>query len=465
MPCRKTLVLCSLCLAGACCALVLGLLTGFAPTDEGPEIRRKASALLVSPGPEDVPEPIVQRGDGVRVWAVRQPARHTVTLPPALPPRADPADAPDTNLARALAQADATIDAALAVQIVLALHRPGEVVSFADGSVRLSMDAMPPATRPALHANARADARADTRAGARADAQAGSAARDNGTIGITPLMALDGATAPQLVALQPEAYGDTLDMEGRPLRWQGAATLMAAIQPFRPAARGSGAGNPGVTADSSGRDMSQYAALRPSGPSAAGTGAAGGAVPGTAGVTPARGQRYHALVESFARRYNLSIELVYAIIHSESDFSPTLVSSKSATGLMQLLPSTASDEVHRFLYGRRGQVGFDELTVPEVNIRYGTAYLHILMNRYFGAVADQEAREYCTIAAYNMGPNRFLRLYGATNEEAVARINAMSVEELYEDLTARLPVRETRAYVAKVRRMKQRYAALLGAGA
>lgn len=460
MPCRKTLVLCSLCLAGACCALVLGLLTGFAPTDEGPEIRRRASALLVSPGPEDVPEPIVQRGDGVRVWAVRQPARHTVTLPmplaPGAAPGADPGDARDTGLARALAQADATIDAALAVQIVLALHRPGEVVSFADGSVRLSMDATPPATRPAPHA------------GTRADAQAGAAARENGNIGITPLMALDGATAPQLVALQPEAYGDTLDMEGRPLRWQGAATLMAAIQPFRPAARGSDAGSPGVAAGSSGGGMSQYAALRPAGPSAAGTGADGGAVSGTAGaagVTPARGQRYHALVESFARRYNLSIELVYAIIHSESDFSPTLVSSKSATGLMQLLPSTASDEVHRFLYGRRGQVGFDELTVPEVNIRYGTAYLHILMNRYFGAVADQEAREYCTIAAYNMGPNRFLRLYGGTNEEAVARINGMSVEELYEDLTARLPVRETRAYVAKVRRMKQRYAALLGAGA
>ena len=60
--------------------------------------------------------------------------------------------------------------------------------------------------------------------------------------------------------------------------------------------------------------------------------------------------QYRELVERFAKRYNLSVELVYAIIHSESDFSPTLVSSKSAMGLMQILPGTASDEVHRFFF-------------------------------------------------------------------------------------------------------------------
>ena len=174
----------------------------------------------------------------------------------------------------------------------------------------------------------------------------------------------------------------------------------------------------------------------------------------------ARARRYQQLVENFARRYNLSAELVYAIIHSESDFSPTLVSDKSAMGLMQLLPSTASDEVHRFLYGRPGDVSFDELRVPEINIRYGTAYLHILLTRYFQDVSDPLSREYCAVAAYNMGPNRFLRLYGKTGEEAVARINELSAEQLYEDLTARLPVRETRFYGAKVRRMKGQYAEL-----
>ena len=74
----------------------------------------------------------------------------------------------------------------------------------------------------------------------------------------------------------------------------------------------------------------------------------------------ARASRYKSLVENFSRRYNLSTELVYAIIHSESDFSPTLVSNKSAMGLMQVVPDTANDEVHRYLYGHMGDVGFEE---------------------------------------------------------------------------------------------------------
>ena len=43
-----------------------------------------------------------------------------------------------------------------------------------------------------------------------------------------------------------------------------------------------------------------------------------------------------------------------------------------------------------------------------------------------------------------MGPNRFLRLYGKTVEEAVDNINAMTVDAFYRDLATRLPARETR---------------------
>lgn len=171
-------------------------------------------------------------------------------------------------------------------------------------------------------------------------------------------------------------------------------------------------------------------------------------------------RQYRNLVENFAKRFDLSTELVMAIIHSESHFSPGLVSNKSAMGLMQLLPSTASDEVHRFLYGRRGNVNFEQLSNPEINIRYGTAYLHILHNRYFSNVRDRQVREACVIASYNLGPNRFLKLYGATNQQAVNRINSMTPAEFHADLPRRLPVAETRYYVEKVKRMKQHYAGL-----
>lgn len=375
---RKTFVILSLSLGGA--LLLLGLLAGFVPQSEGPEVRRRASAHVVSMRPEDMPAPILTLGDGTRLWAVRRAA-----VSP------DEARGPGEN------------DPALTAGAGLAGGE--QIISFEKSGVRLDMGG---------------DELFFDEAVAPAD--------------LAPLLALDGVSMPLLVTAQPRQYGDALDARGRPLRWQAAENLLSGYIPVNPRAA----------------DKAETTA--------------GGIPPESAyferGDLFSRARRYQQLVESFARRYNLSVELVYAIIHSESDFSPTLVSGKSAMGLMQLLPSTASDEVHRFLYGRPGDVSFNELRVPEINIRYGTAYLHILLTRYFQHVSDPLAREYCAVAAYNMGPNRFLRLYGKNGEEAVARLNAMSAEELYEDLTARLPVRETRFYVAKVRRMKGQYAAL-----
>ena len=391
---RKTLVLSSLCLAGAGSALLLGLLSGFAPRGEGFEIRRRASAQVVSLQAQDMPAPIFQTGDGTHVWAVRRPVR-----------------------AEASGPGESTLAAARAVCEMLAQRRNGEFISFEPEGIRLSMASAAPLF-----------------------GFEGEAARPADDAGLAPLVALDGASAPQLLAVEPFRVSDALDMEGRPLRWQDTGGLMAAYRPVPPASAR-------VTAPAAPAVLPALAAPSPRA--------------FASGEASAKAHRYQELVENFARRYNLNTALIYAIIHSESDFSPTLVSGKSAMGLMQLLPSTASGEVHRFLYGRRGDIGFDDLRVPEINIRYGTAYLHILLTRYFQNVTDPLSREYCTVAAYNMGPNRFLRLYGATSDEAVARINAMSSDELYEDLTRRLPVRETRAYVAKVRRMKHHYAAQL----
>ncbi|WP_288907473.1 transglycosylase SLT domain-containing protein [uncultured Desulfovibrio sp.] len=336
--------------------LVLGLLAGFVPQTEGPELRRRANPRVVSLTPADLPAPIVPLGDGARQWAVRRPVTAASPKAGAAQGRAGPA----------------------------APH-----------------GAWPPELRAAV-------------------GEPG---------GFAPLLSLDGASPPLLLGSLPPLYGDALDTGGRPLRWLTGPGTLAGYSPWQPPAPQA------VAPPFTGEDASP-AALH------------------------ARAARYRRLVENFARRYDLDTDLVYAIIHSESDFSPTLVSNKSAMGLMQILPDTASDEVHPFLYGHRGEIGFDELRVPEVNIRYGTTYLHILLTRYFAGVEDELAREYCVVAAYNMGPNRFLRLYGATDAAAVARINTMSATELYADLTSRLPARETRFYVAKVRRMKDHYAAL-----
>ena len=392
---RTTLLLISLGLAAA--LLVLGLLAGFVPQSEGPELRRRASGAVARLRPEDMPAPIVAQGDGARLWAVRR----AVAFAPENAHKNKVADGQSSGHESGHASGMASGQAA---------GKAGgrAIVSFSSDGV--SLDTGEPAI--AFLGDAQGD--------------------------FAPLLALDGASAPLLVSNQPRDYGDALDAAGRPLRWVSPRAMLAGYSPkvVRRAAievLRHGVLPDGYVLDIDDNDIEKL---------------------------HARARRYQSLVENFARRYNISTELLYAIIHSESDFSPTLVSNKSAMGLMQVVPDTANDEVSRFLYGRMGDVGFEELRVPETNIRYGTTYLHILFTRYFSGVHNPLSREYCTIAAYNMGPNRFLRLYGKNMEEALDSINAMSAEELYRDITTRLPVRETRYYLARVQHMKVQYASL-----
>ena len=406
---RNTILLISLGLAAA--LLVLGLLAGFVPQSEGPELRRRASGMVARLRPEDMPIPIQAQGDGIRQWAVRGAVEpHSGQTSGGSPQTRQPVDA--STSARPVSAADkmqgtsSASGSASGKATGQTLVR--RIVSFGSGGVILDTG------EPSL-------------------AFSGDAQGD-----FAPLLALDGVSSPLLVSNQPRDYGDALDAAGRPLRWVTTTAMMAGYSPrvVRRAAievlrHGTVFDN--FVGDIDDNDMEKL---------------------------QARARRYQNLVENFSRRYNLSTELVYAIIHSESDFSPTLVSNKSAMGLMQVVPDTANDEVHKYLYGRMGDVGFEDLRVPETNIRYGTTYLHILFTRYFSGVHNPLAREYCAIAAYNMGPNRFLRLYGKTMEEAVDTINAMTVDAFYRDLATRLPARETRFYVARVQRMKAQYASL-----
>ncbi|MDR0238861.1 MAG: transglycosylase SLT domain-containing protein [Deltaproteobacteria bacterium] len=170
-----------------------------------------------------------------------------------------------------------------------------------------------------------------------------------------------------------------------------------------------------------------------------------------------RAQRYKALVERFAERYKIKTELVYAIIHNESNFQPSTISSRQAMGLMQLLPSTAGGEVHKFLHGRTSELDTAELMNPENNLRYGITYLHLLLTRHFGEVAHPESREFCAIAGYNLGPNALLNTFSRDRDEAITIINSLTPQALYERLVEELPVRETRNFVARVLNSKKEF--------
>ncbi|MDR0356489.1 MAG: lytic transglycosylase domain-containing protein [Deltaproteobacteria bacterium] len=111
------------------------------------------------------------------------------------------------------------------------------------------------------------------------------------------------------------------------------------------------------------------------------------------------GQRWsHPLVLSRPvlrawRKHGLKPQLILSVIRTESAFQAEVVSSSNARGLMQMLPSTAMR-----IAALEGDEPPKEETLfdPDLNVRYGTAYLSDLMKAFGQAPL--------ALAAYNGGP-------------------------------------------------------------
>jgi len=170
-----------------------------------------------------------------------------------------------------------------------------------------------------------------------------------------------------------------------------------------------------------------------------------------------RARKYRDIVVAAAGKFNVSRNLIFAIMKVESDFNPFAISSAMAIGLMQVVPSTAGGDVYRFLHGKDGYPTREALFEPPTNITYGTAYLHLLENRFLGGINDHVSREYCMIAGYNGGPGAVLRTFDKDRNRAKSAINAMPAGQVYETLQARLPHSETKRYLVKVLEAKKEF--------
>ena len=112
-------------------------------------------------------------------------------------------------------------------------------------------------------------------------------------------------------------------------------------------------------------------------------------------------------VNSASDQHRVDPDLIRSVIKAESGFNSRAVSPKGAQGLMQLMPSTAT------------QLGVKDAFAAGENIEGGTRYLRDLLVLYNNDMAK-------ALAAYNAGPQR------------VAHYNGVP------------PYRETHAYVARV---------------
>jgi Rod binding domain-containing protein len=119
--------------------------------------------------------------------------------------------------------------------------------------------------------------------------------------------------------------------------------------------------------------------------------------------------RFGDIIEEVSKETSLDSALIASVIRAESNGDPTAVSKAGAKGLMQLTDPTARD------------LGVNDVFDPSENIRAGSRYLKMLLDRY------RELK--LALAAYNAGP-RNVDKYGGIP-----------------------PFRETQQYVERVTRM------------
>jgi membrane-bound lytic murein transglycosylase C len=165
-------------------------------------------------------------------------------------------------------------------------------------------------------------------------------------------------------------------------------------------------------------------------------------------------------VSAEAKRQNLPPSLLLAVMETESHFNPRARSAVPAYGLMQLVPRSGAMDAYQFVYGEKTLVEPEFLYKPGNNVELGSAYLHILHNRYLRKIVNPLSRSYCAIAAYNTGAGNVAKAFiGTTNiSKAAVVINEMEPHEVYEHMKEHLPYEETRRYIVKVTKAQKKYA-------
>lgn len=137
-----------------------------------------------------------------------------------------------------------------------------------------------------------------------------------------------------------------------------------------------------------------------------------------------------------ARELDLDPNYVLGLIRQETRFMPTLRSHAGASGLMQVMPTTA-----KWVARKTGlEYSPDMISDPQTNLRLGTSYLKMVLDAFEGSQA-------MAAAAYNAGPNRPRRWREGPWLETAA-------------WTENIPFPETRDYVKKVLSNASIYAAL-----
>jgi soluble lytic murein transglycosylase len=152
---------------------------------------------------------------------------------------------------------------------------------------------------------------------------------------------------------------------------------------------------------------------------------------------------YAPVLQHVAGETGLDPSLMAAVIRRESQFDREVRSPVGATGLMQLMPTTAAEVARRV---QLAEFESPQLRVPEVNMTLGARYLSDMLDRYGGSVTP-------ALISYNAGPHRYTRWREYPEFQADAEL---AIE--------RIPFTETRIYVKTILAYRYIYQRLWGLG-
>ena len=139
--------------------------------------------------------------------------------------------------------------------------------------------------------------------------------------------------------------------------------------------------------------------------------------------------RHEDIIRQQAAEKGVPPDLIAAVIYSESRFRDQ-TSHAGARGLMQITPSTAK-LIEKLSGGQTFK--FDDLSDPDINIRYGTFYLRYLIDKFGENVV-------AALAAYNAGETNVVAWGGSS----------LQLDDI--------PFPETRGYVEDVLDKRVEYA-------
>lgn len=135
--------------------------------------------------------------------------------------------------------------------------------------------------------------------------------------------------------------------------------------------------------------------------------------------------KYSEYVYKYSEEYNVESDWIFALIKTESNFKPNIVSNSGAIGLMQIMEQTAKEEAKGM------EIKKIDLKDPETNIMLGTKYFSKLVIYYNNSY-------YLAMAAYNAGIGTVEKWI----EDGIIRKDGSDIENI--------PYKETNNYVRKM---------------